>query len=121
LKNKEWNREKQKEYRKDPSWKDYYKQFSRHYYWNIIKPIHNKTLALQWKEGVAKKKKIDRGSGWYMLNHQLFRDFKRRPAYWYAVCEQAIKEMKYGERMARVPRNPVANDPEWQERMRGDW
>lgn len=124
-KNKKWNREKQKTLRKDPKWIEYFKQFSRYYYYQIIKPIYNKTFALQWEHGLVKKRGCPKKSTWYCLNNQLFADFKKRPLYWMEMTERVIQKMKKGklreDAAQRTPYNRLANNPEWEKDMGGEW
>lgn len=107
-KKKAYNLEYLKEYRKNPRVRDYHRAYSRHYWHNIVKPIYNKTIALQWMHGYAKKRKVNRNGYWYMLNRSLFEDFKKRPRYWYAMTSRTIETMQKGrdvsERLEKLTR-----------------
>lgn len=123
-KNKTWNKLKHREYRKDPYWQNYFKEWSRYYYWNVEKPLYNKTFALQWKYGLLKPRKVNRSGYWFVLNRGLFNDFKRRPKYWFALTEKAIKAMRRSDasiRLERLVDNPMRNNAEWHKRMNEPW
>lgn len=93
-KNKEWNKYKLRELRKDPIWAQYFKEMQRHQYYNVFKPIYNKVLALQIANGLAKKRKVNRNGFWYVLNHQLFQDFRKRYHHWDELTKKTINAMK---------------------------
>lgn len=130
-KNKKWNKEKLQKLRdSDPKWQKYFKEYSKYYYWNVIHPIYKKVLNLQWQAGVAKKRrKYSRDKGFYMLNHSLFEDFRKRPGYWYQVCSDALQAIKKGEKFlyrGKLQENDVQDsftkDPEYKKRMlTDDW
>lgn len=96
LKNKQWSKLKLRELRKDPEWAAYFKEMSRYKYYHVFKPIYNKTLVLQIANGLAKKRRINRNGYWYVLNHQIFQDFRKRFHYWTAITEKVAKAMKKG-------------------------
>lgn len=66
----------------------------RHQYYNVFKPIYNKVLALQIANGLAKKRKVNRNGFWYVLNHQLFQDFRKRYHHWDELTKKTINAMK---------------------------
>lgn len=76
-KNKEWNRLKQREYRKDPIYQEYARMYSRYRWHCVEKPLRNKKLCVQLVNGEIKKRNNNRNSTFYVLNHQLFLDFKQ--------------------------------------------
>lgn len=120
-KNKIWNREKQKQLRKDPEWKQYFKEYSRYRYWNIFKPFYNNVLSLQWAHRIAKKRCNNKNGFWYCLNRSLFGDLKKRPAYWMSLTNKVIQQMKTGHGFPQINYNPLRNDSEWRKRMTEDW
>lgn len=106
-KNKEWNKYKLRELRKDPIWAEYFKEMSRYQYYNVFKPIYNKVLALQICYGVAKKRKVNRNGYFYILNHALFDDFRKRFQYWESLTNKVISAMKNrnsAEKMEEISR-----------------
>lgn len=51
-------------------------EYRRYYYWNVHKIAYHKLLAVQWAYDLAKPKKTNRNGYWYVLNRQLFGEFK---------------------------------------------
>lgn len=87
-----------KRLRKNPEWREYYRQYSRHYYWNVFKIVYNQVLAVQWAHGLSKKRKINRNGFWHVLNHSLFTDFRRNYKKWETLTTKVINEMKHGSK-----------------------
>lgn len=92
-----WNREKMKKLRKDPYWKEYFRNYDKWRYWNVEKPLYNKLLTLQWQYGFAKKRKNNRSGLWYVLNHTLFQGFRRNFNKCYLFQNRIIQFMKTGK------------------------
>lgn len=60
-------------YKKNAS---FLRQYSKYYYWNVVKPKHNCLVNLQWCLDMTKKRRINRDGYWHMLNNTLFKGFK---------------------------------------------
>jgi hypothetical protein len=85
-----------REMRKDPKWKEYYREYSRYYYHNIFKIHYHKILHLQACYGLAKKRKINRNGYWYMLNHSFFKEIKYNVGGWIKYTDKVINFLKTG-------------------------